>query len=171
MSLSYRVSQFWKALAAAPSQEDLLTAERLLSAELMNLFLRMQPGEQSHSMQVCLQLVKEGYESQDLLTAALLHDVGKSRHPLRAWERALIVIVRRLSPESIERWGNGKVHGWKRPFAVALQHPEWGAEMVRAVGASELTIRLIQRHQERCQSYEGAENELLMVLQKVDNES
>ena len=171
LSISYRASQFWKALAAAPTQTDLDMAKELLPPKLMDLFLSMQPSEQAHSIQVCSRLIENGQESQDLLVAALLHDLGKSRHPLHAWERVLIVIVQKLSATQLERWGKGDVQSWKRPFVVAAQHPSWGAEMAQQAGASDLTVRLILRHQEACPNFETPEDELLRCLQQIDNES
>jgi predicted HD phosphohydrolase len=50
-------------------------------------------------------LVDQGSQP-DLLVAALLHDVGKLRYKLNPLERAMVVLVRRLSPETARRWGS-----------------------------------------------------------------
>lgn len=165
--------QFWAALTAAPSEQDLQRLEQVLSPSLMELFLRQQSGEQHHSLKIYDRLVENGERSPELLAAALLHDVGKSRLPLRPWERALVVIVEYLAPGLVRRWASGEVCAWKRPFVVAVQHPAWGAEMAREAGAAPLTVRLIARHQDALlqREYEGLEDRLLLELQSLDNNS
>lgn len=172
MSLLYRTRQFWFALTAIPAEDDLLQAGQVLSPALMTLFRRMQPSEQAHSLAIFRQLREEGETDRDLWVAALLHDVGKSCHPLRLWERVLIVAGKALLPERARRWGRGEPSGWKRAFAVASQHPEWGAQMAAAAGASPRAVELIRRHQETIALNAGAGEwvHLLYRLQSVDNE-
>ena len=76
-------------------------------------------------------LVDQDEHNPDLLAAALLHDVGKSRFPLRLWERVLIVSLKAFFPDRATRWGVGAAKGWRRALVVAAQHPTWGAEMAR----------------------------------------
>lgn len=147
MQIAYRAKQFWKALQARPTPAQLAEARTILSPELMGLFLTMQPGEQAHSLNILKELDEQGHHEPDLQAAALLHDVGKARHPLRIWERIEIVLTQALLPGRVERWGQGEPIGWKRPFVIAAQHPAWGAEMAAAAGASPMTIQLIRRHQ------------------------
>jgi hypothetical protein len=123
-------------------------------------------------MDVYHKLVTQGETSPDLLVAALLHDVGKSRYPLHLWERVLIVLVKALFPTRAKRWGAGAPFGWRRPFVIAEQHPAWGAEMATRAGASPLTVELICKHQHPSPSESQSEVEaLLQKLQAVDDES
>ena len=133
---------------AKPSPEDLQLVEEILSPPLMALFLRQSAGEQVHSISILRRIGEQGQAHEDLLLAALLHDVGKSRYPLSLWERALIVMVKSLFPERVKDWGSGELRGWNKPFIVAEQHAAWGAKMVEQTGASPLAVELIRRHQE-----------------------
>lgn len=171
MSFLYRTRQFWSALTAIPAEDDLVQAGKVLSPGLFQLFQRMQPGEQAHSLAVFRRLREQGEMDRDLWVAALLHDVGKSCHPLRIWDRAAIVIVQLLLPQRAKAWGQCQPAGWKRPFVVAEKHPEWGAQLAAQAGASPTTIELIRRHQEQSPPPGAVGFErLLLRLQSVDNE-
>jgi len=144
---AYRARQFWNAYRAAPSQQDMDEVRGILTPGEMMLFVGMQHGEQAHSIAVMRRLHSQDEAEQDLLVAALLHDVGKSLYPLRVWERVLIVLVGALSPRLLARWGCGEPRGWRRPFVVALGHPAWGADMAARQGAAPLAVELIRQHQ------------------------
>jgi putative nucleotidyltransferase with HDIG domain len=173
VSAWYRARQFWHALIAKPAPQDLLQAGQVLSPALMALFLRLQASEQAHSLWIFQQLRTQNPDVHtDLLAAALLHDVGKSRYPLRAWERVLIVLAKAVSPRQVERWGQAEPRGWKRSFVVAAQHPAWGAEMAAQAGASERVAAIIRRHQDtRLQPGGELEDIFLYQLKLLDDES
>lgn len=174
MRLGYRARQFWYSLTAAPRPDELRLVEQVLTQEQMALFRRQAPGEQAHSLWIYHELQAQGESDPDLLVAALLHDVGKSRYPLSVWERVLIVLAKALAPEKVHAWGRGAPQGWKRPFAVAEQHPAWGASLAQEAGCSALTVSLIRRHQEPGRlpgshsSADPLEERLLRRLQEFD---
>jgi hypothetical protein len=132
----------------------------------------MQPFEQAHALRVFHKLVNEGYTQPDLLAAALLHDVGKVRSPLKPLERAVAVLAKKLSPSISEIIGQGRPRGWNTGIVVAEQHAAWGSEMAAAAGASSLTVELIARHQDEDLSGLSEEiQEYLAALQRVDKVS
>jgi hypothetical protein len=179
----YRARQFWHALRAAPTQSELESIQNFLTPALMALFLSMNRGEQAHSINIYKRLIAQGETNQDLLTAALLHDAGKSVWPLNLWERVLIVMGRVFAKKQTRNWGvepqgswpPSKLtvlqRPWRKPFVVAECHPEWGARLATEAGASPLSVALIQRHQEppgkKTLSLEDA---LLAKLQSVDDQ-
>lgn len=187
----YRTRQFWQTLRLSPTPRELGSARSVLSPAQIDLFSRMQPGEQYHSLRVYSKLVGAGESNHDLLVAALLHDAGKTLYPLKLWERAWIVIGKALLPRLSQGWSQEDIRQskrlafWKRPFIVAERHPEWGADLASQAGASDQTVSLIRRHQEgpflpSSIGPAGEENEgeieniedwLLGKLQATDNES
>jgi putative nucleotidyltransferase with HDIG domain len=164
----HRVWQFLQALTARP----LTVAEQqevaaILSPVQQALFWQMSATDQRHSLNVVHTLVAMGATAPDLLVAALLHDVGKSRHHLYLWERVMVVVIRAFGPAAASRWGNGHSKGWRRPFVIYQQHPCWGAEMALAAGCSPLTVELIREHHH--QDGAQADSKLLRVLQQADS--
>lgn len=167
--IRHRIRQGLAALTAFARRVDWATAEEVLTAEQMALFRRMRRSEQLHSLWVMKTLRAQGHNHPDLLVAALLHDVGKSRYPLTLPERTLVVLVRRLVPHLATRWGAGRPQGWRRAFVIACQHPLWSAEDMLAAGASPLAAALARRHQERLDRPPRSEEEhLLRLLQAAD---
>ena len=98
--LIYRVRQFLLAHVGAPDPQGMSRVEKALSPALFDLFSRMLPFEQAHALRVFDRLSEQGVTHPDLLTAALLHDVGKVRYPLKPWERAVGVLVKKIDLDS-----------------------------------------------------------------------
>jgi hypothetical protein len=177
MSISqvwYRTRQFWLAWRAEPpSEQELAAARSVLTTEQMKLFLLLQPSEQIHALRVLQTIQLQGENDPDLQTAALFHDIGKARAPLKLWERVAIVLGKRFFPRSARSWGRGSPQGWKRPFVVAEQHPVWSSEMAAAVGLSPIAVSLIQRHQtnEALDLATRPEDRLLSILQAADQQN
>jgi hypothetical protein len=172
----YRVGQFFRHLRRLPLTPDerAEAASALGLRALAALFAQHSPAEQAHALRV-LRTVRAGshpYMTQpELLQAALLHDIGKTRAPLNAVERSLAVLGRRLLPRHAARWGQGQPRGWRKAFAVAAQHPAWGADLCARAGAPPLTIALVCRHQDTVGQPYSLEDELLRVLQAADDDS
>jgi hypothetical protein len=175
--LVYRTEQFRKYLGFRAAPPDLSEARKTLTPAQVALFLRMQPGEQAHSLEVLQKLQEQGETDPDLQTAALLHDVGKSRFPLQVWERVWIVLAQKLLPGRFRAWGaaQGGLEQrpwWERASAVAAQHPAWGAELAQAAGCSARAVSLIRRHQDYGPlDPQKEEDRLLARLQALDDRS
>ena len=170
MRLRYRLGQLRDNLTAGPLSA---AARRKVVAALspgeLALFDRFSLADQWHSYRVLCDLRRAGYNDPDLVTAALLHDVGKTRYPLSAWDRTLIVLGAVLFPRRSVAWGQGRVDSWRRPFVVRARHPQWGAEMAVAVGVGPVAVELIGRHQDKLAKAPGELTELLRALQWADD--
>jgi hypothetical protein len=147
--LAYRSRQLWYAFWGHLERVEDAAIQPHLTAGQIALFRRMQPSEQLHALRVLGRLVDSGQRDHDLMAAALLHDVGKILYPLSAWERAVIILGRRLFPRAVRRWADGPPLGLRRPFVVAARHADWGADLAERAGASPRTVDLIRRHQDR----------------------
>jgi hypothetical protein len=174
--IPYRFIQAWNALVTQSAPEDQKLAHQILTPMQMNLFLHMQAGEQVHSIRILRELMNKGERHPDLMLAALLHDVGKIRHPLRIWEKAISVLGKFLSPEHAKRWGKisveptVRISWWQWPFIVSEQHADWGADLVFEAGASPLATSIIRRHQQYiAPGSDSLEDILVQKLQSIDD--
>lgn len=175
MQPCYRARQFWQALVARPTPGGMAKAEAVLSPSQLALFRGMQPSEQAHALMLLEALHTRGETDPDLLVAALLHDAGKQRCPLHLWERVVIVMVQAASPVLAWRWGEqpaGRCTGWRKPFVVAAQHAEWGADLALQAGIPPLAAALIRRHQQPAPAESALREDILLrKLQAVDDNS
>jgi hypothetical protein len=172
MSASYRLWQGLRALGAWVRPVDDNLAAQHLSPALFALYRRMRRAERLHSLRVLRMLLASGQTHPDLITAALLHDVGKTQARFILPEKVLVVLVKAFAPGRYRRWGSGPGRGWQQAFAVSMQHPAWGAEMVARAGGTPLVVELIRRHADALAGPPQTEaDHLLQALQAVDDRS
>jgi len=166
-----------RALLSLRQTPDLAEAAAYLTAPQLALFRRMPHIEQIHALNVLrtlfANLPPDGdlRALDDLAAAALLHDVGKSRYPVRIWQKTLPVLVGRAAPVLYETLADKDPRHWLwRAFAVKRHHPAWGAEMARTAHSSERVVWLIAHHQDDAAQWdEHPHAALLRALQAADD--
>lgn len=167
MGIAYRLRQLRANLTAGPlTTEAAADVAAVLTPAERDLFALFSPADQWHSVRVLHTLRQAGYNDPDLAAAALLHDIGKIRFPLSAWDRTVIVIGQTLLPDRVTAWGRGPAAGWRRPFVIRAQHPAWGAEMAAVAGSRPRVIDLI-----RCHADPPGDDPLIRALQWADDQN
>lgn len=170
-AVCYRAGQFFRALTARVSEEEIVRAMGILTPEAQVLFRRQSAQDQHHALRVYRVLNAGGHTNRHLLAAALLHDVGKAAARLAVWHRVVIVLLGCLAPRMLERLGQGEEDGWRQPFVVHARHAETGARWAEEAGCTLLTVALIRRHHERLLACSSEEDRLLLALQAADNQN
>ena len=122
-----------------------------LSPGALRLFESMSPADQRHSLRVCRGLQERGWSDQDMLTAALLHDVGKAAGRVPFWTRPVIVLGKRCAPRLLTRLTvypveNRRLPRWRRALSYAWWHAEIGADLAVGAGLSERAVHYIRMH-------------------------
>ena len=159
--ITYRGRQFFNIASTRIKDEEREATKLLLNPAQQELFCRMTALAQRHCLNVYHTLREGGCEDGDLLRAALLHDVGKEEVGLS--HRVACVVLRRMSPAFLERLADDRPGGWRYGLYANLHHPQRGADLVEATGASATTVDLIRSHQDK-----GSGNPKLLVLQRAD---
>jgi putative nucleotidyltransferase with HDIG domain len=145
----HRAGQFFRGFVTAVTPDDALAVSALLSPAELQLFLQMRPRDRRHAVRTMRHAesiaARDGAgASNDLLTAALLHDVGKG--PLRVEDRVLYVLLRALSPRLLERIAQPDGARWRDALWRLRHHSEAGAAMLREAGSSARVVELTARH-------------------------
>lgn len=169
--INYRFWQFWQSLKNTPPPDALARAQGILNPSELDLFQQLPVQDINHSLRVMQTLESEGETDPDLLKAALLHDIGKTLHPLKRWERVFAVLLEGIFPGAAAAWGQQEPQGIHRPLVVIHQHPIWGSDLAQKAGSSQQVIWLILHHE--AEDLTGLLDqggvELLKKLQKADN--
>lgn len=151
--------------------EDTVAQQFLTDAEF-SLFMQMPRPDRQHHLRVLTDLLRDNHDHPSLLRAALLHDIGKTRFRFSLPERVVVVLAKAFVHDKFMQWGTSQPKGWKRPFVVSLQHPNWSADLVGAVSHDALALELIRRHQTYfTHSPQSEADYLLLLLQSADDRS
>ncbi len=165
-----RVRQTLQATFAWVLPLDERCAKLHLSEAEFALFKTMRRSERQHHLRVLEKLLKKGQNHPALITAALLHDVGKTRARFTIIERILAVLVKKFLPRQFETWASGEAKSWRQPFVMSAKHPEWGAEMVATAGGDAMAVELICQHQTRLNHPPTNEFEKLLVELQISDD-
>jgi putative nucleotidyltransferase with HDIG domain len=146
----YRIWQAFYRMRAEISADDLATVGDLLPSAGQALFLTMSRGDQRHCLDVYADLVAAGEADRDLLTAALLHDVGKGGGRVRFVMRPTIVLLKAFAPGLLRRLAGESAFAlmprWRQPFRDAWHHAQLGAHLAEEAELVPRVVEMIRTH-------------------------
>ena len=165
--LRYRAGQFFRGFRARLSPVEIAVVRSLLNPPELRLFLGMEPRDRRHSYDVLrwLQVTAGSHKpSEQLLKAALLHDVGKGR--LRVWDRVAFVLLEHISPRFVDVLGAAQdaPEGlrWRRALWRLRHHAELGARLLGGTNTEPRVIELVAGH---TRLDAGGDNELARLIE------
>ncbi len=134
-------------------------ARRTLPEAEYRVYERMDRRDRHHACEVAKALLARHPGAPDeLVRAALLHDVGKSERRYRVLERVLVHLLPERQVPAEPRLG-----GLAGALQVKRHHQTYGARMIRSAGGSEAVARLVEAHH-----VVGGDAEL---LRRIDDET
>jgi hypothetical protein len=140
----YRTRQFFGYFRPRVENDERAEAKHLLGERLWSLVESMSERDQRHSLDTFRLLREQGHEDPDLLSAALLHDVGKGRLAaarVRLWHRVAYVLLATVAPPLLRRLSDGR-----GGLADLHHHADRGAVVAEALGIGPIAVELIRRH-------------------------
>lgn len=160
--MRHRIRQFFTA-GRSPTPAEIAFAEGWLPPTLLELFLAQHPRDICHGVATAKWLLARGVDDEDVIVAALLHDVGKGDQ--RRIDRVAYVVASWLR---VTQWlGHERSRcALRRAVYRASRHAERGASMLQAHGASTRAVELTRRHHEHPRG-----DAMLALLQQADAES
>ena len=131
-----------RAFVPSLARPDDAFAEAWLAEPERALYRAMDVRDRDHGCRVARRLLHDHPDAADTwVRAALLHDVGKSVAPYRAWERIAVHLVRRRATDGAAPGG-----ALARAVARDREHAAVGARMLAAAGAEARVVDLVAGH-------------------------
>jgi putative nucleotidyltransferase with HDIG domain len=165
-----RVRQGLRSFRPTMPEDTDSIVQATLTGQQFAAFRALPAFDQAHLVRVVLWLRRHGVTDSDLLTAGLLHDIGKSHNGARVStiDRSARVVLRRFSPRMMEWLAREPAPGWRKGFALAVHHPSIGAEMAADLGCNERVCWLIANHE--TSGIESRDPDLALLI-RADHES
>jgi HD-like signal output (HDOD) protein len=138
---------FASLLPIGPSADDDAWAREQLSDAEQELWARMARVDRRHSAAVARQVAAELGEQATgpVLTAALLHDVGKTIPHLGTFGRVVATLSEAVAGEDTARhWV--ETRGFTRRVGQYVLYPELGVDLLRMAGSDDLVIAWSREH-------------------------
>ena len=138
------VRRFFRGFSRALSPSEVAHARRLLTPAELLLFAGLPGRERRHAMDMLHWLRARAAPSDELLAAALVHNVGKG--PIHLQERVAYVLLDLLTPELLERIASPSGVRFQRSLAAQRDHPRRGAALLDAAGSTPRVQALVREH-------------------------
>ncbi len=158
--LAAHVRRFFRGFRGALTPEEARSVEAVLGAEELRCFRALQGREQRHAVDVMQHLRTHGSPSDDLLVAALLHNVGKG--PLHLYERVAYTLLAMFTPRLLHRIARPDGRGFRLAMAAQRDHPARGAEALAAIGVRPRVLELVRGHHD---ASPGGDAELAALIE------
>ena len=139
----YRIKQFFTSVTAKINSDDIKYLKKNLNKSELALFLKLKKSEQKHCIKVSKDVEQICFHNDikcdKLLKVALLHDIGKTEVKLNLIEKAILVILDKITNGRLKNNKNKKVY-------IYYNHGKVGAKLLENYGYDKRFLYLIENH-------------------------
>lgn len=161
----YRVKQFCSAVTAKIDDDDKDFLNTYLNYNELQLFYRLSVYEQKHSINVAVYAKKlqetKCINSDIIVKAALLHDIGKIEKKLNVIEKSILVLLNKFTKGRIRYIKNIKC------IDIYYNHPEKGYDILKKYNIDNRVLYLVRNHHNK----NIKDNKELSILIESDNKN
>ncbi len=152
-----RIVQFYHAVTAELTDDDIAFIDKYLSAAEYKLFNEMHTYDKCHAVNVAYSAVKIAGQysrvNMDLLVrAALLHDIGRTSHDICIFDKVIFVLLNSISKNGLRYIARKDCSGFagKRRSAlyICLNHAAAGAAELYKIGAVD-AAKIVECHHDK----------------------
>ena len=118
-------------------------AKCLLNKRELQLFERMPPYDQAHSIDVFREIHEINPSGIDLQVAGLLHDVGKGLPSMS--HRVAFVLVVAIWPKKIAGWATMPRRTFRGSLWAMSNQAEYGAQFLEAAGSRPRVTEIVRK--------------------------
>ncbi|SHK71802.1 HD domain-containing protein [Desulforamulus aeronauticus] len=171
MAALQRVKQFWHAIMDTLDPKEIEFVQKSLNKQEQSLFYAMDRPTQTHCVRVaktCLELSasQKNLNTELLVKAALLHDIGKPANCITTLDKVLIVLLTTFAPKMFQNILHSDKGG---RFIDACKnhsnHPVKGAALAERAHLPAQQVLLIRNHHNPPKPDDSPE---LVLLRKAD---
>ncbi|MHB1988578.1 MAG: hypothetical protein ACYCSF_11445 [Acidimicrobiales bacterium] len=152
-SWDHLARRFFGALSpAGPVPADERWAVSYLAEGELALWLRMSGADRRHAVAVAREVVSilgADRARSEVVTAALLHDVGKVESAFGVFARVWITLLGLTAGRSrVLLWAQSSddIASWRKRVGFYLSHDRLGSELLNKAGSHDLTVRWAAEH-------------------------
>jgi predicted HD phosphohydrolase len=151
MSMLHRVRQTIALIFLNSDETCSELIDTYLTPDQASAFRHLSRHDQAHLCRVCEKVIASGVPSEDLVVAALLHDIGKvsPRGKVRLPDRVAKVVLSKIAPGFLTRLARQPVPTWREGLSLAAHHAELGSQRASAIGCSDRVCWLIAHHEDQ----------------------
>ncbi|GAA0078437.1 HD domain-containing protein [Clostridium sp. CTA-5] len=170
----YRIKQFFWGITSFFYKDDVIFLDKYLTELEKKLFMKMRKSDRAHSFRVCKEAIEsinnykniESIEEKKMAKCALLHDIGKVSCSLNTIEKALVIIINKLTVGRFLKYNKSKrINNY-------YNHPVLGKEMLEEIGVYDSDILYcIENHHNTTINRMDEDNLYLKVLIICDDQN
>lgn len=168
----YRIKQFFLGITSFFYKDDIILLDKYLTESEKKIFMQMRKSDRAHSFRVCKEAIKiinnykkiESIEEKKMAKCALLHDIGKVNYSLNTIEKALVIIINKLTVGRFLKYNKCKrINNY-------YNHPVFGRVMLEEIGVYDSDILYcIENHHNITSNNMDEDNLYLRILIVCDD--